>query len=150
VSRGANLLVKCMKCNVFVHQRCYARDLLDFHVTMHVRHGLWQCERCSDPEPQKITCAICPFKQGIIIKSSAWETEKNLWVHKTCVDFHPTIRFSKHYSIRGEPKSLIIDTMNKQSCDICMNNLGITLKCGFTDCLKFLHIRCALNAGNIE
>jgi len=40
--------------------------------------------------------------------------------------------------------------MNTQSCDICINNIGITLKCGFAVCQKYLHIRCALSAGNIE
>lgn len=82
-----NLIVFCARCNMAVHQVCYA--------VADVPAGDWLCDRCDQPadDAAAVRCAVCPSTTGAFKR-----TERGRWggwIHVVCAQWIPGLGFKR-------------------------------------------------------
>ncbi|KAK3155392.1 hypothetical protein QOZ80_2BG0202710 [Eleusine coracana subsp. coracana] len=143
-----NRIFVCSRCKAAVHIDCYKN--LDNSV------GPWTCEFCEDVSSEAGTitdqsdcngmklpfaqCSMCHGTSGAFRK-----TTDGQWVHAFCAEWLLGTKY-----MRGQDN--LVHGMEsleegKDTCCVCLCNVGMCLRCNSGDCHVTFHPTCARNSG---
>ncbi|KAK2703004.1 hypothetical protein QYM36_018406 [Artemia franciscana] len=130
-------LVRCMVCNLTVHNQCYG-----------VSPGVstWKCDRCTRGDIS-LTCCMCPVRGGPLkrVKNSG------SWIHLVCAVALPNV----HFRAPAVRESIEIDRSCKgglnASCIFCKDAGAINrqgcIQCTLPRCKEMFHVTCGYFSG---
>eukprot|EP00471_Norrisiella_sphaerica_P007813 CAMPEP_0184506702 /NCGR_PEP_ID=MMETSP0113_2-20130426/53636_1 /TAXON_ID=91329 /ORGANISM="Norrisiella sphaerica, Strain BC52" /LENGTH=1334 /DNA_ID=CAMNT_0026896427 /DNA_START=698 /DNA_END=4702 /DNA_ORIENTATION=- len=137
-STSDNRLMKCRKCQVETHQRCYGildRDL----------EGVedWICDRCKSRKNRvkPVSCALCPRRGGAFKP-----TVDHKWVHVTCAQWIPEARILDFNVMAPIDLADVPKSRFHHKCYLCNQRQGACLGCA-EQCDKSFHVLCGLLSG---
>ncbi|KAH7828195.1 putative PHD finger protein [Monocercomonoides exilis] len=133
-----DLIVYCDGCQTAVHQYCYG--ITDEEVGQET----WLCRPCSkgiksrtpDGKPnQKLRCKLCGHLGGAMSELAGGAG----WIHASCAIHIPEITFEEGCANIENIKKYRF----KESCCICYNPTGATVRCSVDGCKNNFHVHCA-------
>ncbi|KAI0982218.1 hypothetical protein GJ496_002496 [Pomphorhynchus laevis] len=137
VSSIDDMLV-CDGCDVAVHSSCY-------NVAAKPNDKKpWLCLPCIENVRPK--CIYCICRKGAFKTSN--RSNHNRWVHESCSYFISQKKTSSHLNAT-ESRAVISETktFDNTLCSLCFSKYGKVVKCSSSDCCRYFHITCALDAG---
>uniref|UniRef100_A0ACD5ZEC8 Uncharacterized protein n=1 Tax=Avena sativa TaxID=4498 RepID=A0ACD5ZEC8_AVESA len=141
---------------IFVCSRCKAAVHIDCYRNLGISTGPWKCELCEDISSEAVSssaqsdcnnkdislvrCALCHGTSGAFRK-----TIDEQWIHAFCAEWLLETKY-----LRGQDNPVNgMETLvkEKDTCCVCMNKVGVCLKCNGEDCQTTFHPSCARDAG---
>lgn len=132
-----NKIVKCSKCSVTVHQKCYG---------LRLRDTKFICDVCIPGEINEKQCVLCPATDGALKK-----TTNKKFVHVLCALYVKEVFFRNVIKMTQVDLSHIDkDRFDKDNCIYFDEKTGVCIKCDTFSCVNFLHTTCGRNAGGLK
>jgi hypothetical protein len=137
-------LLKCIKCNVVVHLRCYGEKNLSSGVK---QDNSFECEKCINKDTN-CTCVVCKQKDGLMKR-----LDVKKYIHILCALFTDYFEISdfSHMKIDSKiPLAKFEKTFGgnarskKNGCEFCGESSGVLLQCECDEeCYNKAHLYCA-------
>ncbi|GAQ91848.1 FYVE/PHD zinc finger-containing protein [Klebsormidium nitens] len=132
-----NEILFCDGCDVAVHQNCYGV------ATVPRGEEPWFCLRCSAPDPNALSCVLCPHKKGAM-KPVAVEGGPPVGqhAHLFCAQWVP-----ETYIREGDGAVMnvggVLKERYKLTCVLCKVKQGVCIQCSHGQCAVAFHPLCA-------
>ncbi|CAG9328860.1 unnamed protein product [Blepharisma stoltei] len=150
----ADPLIKCVKCGMEVHMKCYG---------ISEKINDWVCEPCLLLSPDRRTlcqCALCPKPGGALkktvhinnnsnhfpnyspLKLNKGKTDNFVWVHVFCALRVEKVHISSPSKLEEIDISKINNICYSSICEVCKTTNGACVFCSFKGCIKAFHPEC--------
>ncbi|KAL6911553.1 hypothetical protein ACP4OV_000358 [Aristida adscensionis] len=141
---------------IFVCSRCKAAVHIDCYRNLEKAIGPWTCELCedissdaattsdqSDHNGKKLSFARCGMCHGT---SGAFrKTADGQWVHAFCAEWLLGAKYVRGQDNPVEGMESLVE--GKDTCCVCLRNVGMCLRCNSVDCRITFHPTCARSSG---
>ncbi|KAJ1281194.1 hypothetical protein BS78_04G289000 [Paspalum vaginatum] len=143
---------------IFVCSRCKAAVHIDCYKNLENSIGPWNCELCEDQgisseaatigdksqyNSKRLSFARCGMCHGT---SGAFrKTADGKWVHAFCAEWLLGTKYVRGQDNPVEGMENLVE--GKDTCCVCLRNVGMCLMCDCGDCQITFHPTCARNSG---
>lgn len=140
-----NVILKCTKCNLKVHERCYGGN------EKFRRKKSWLCNFCSSKDKEQSTirkCQLCPEPNGAL-KATVCKQ----WVHLICALFNSSCEFVDEINLQPININKVSMKSFITTCSICAKfgkKIGATVLCAFDKCRIQMHVSRAQNKNRLR
>ncbi|AQK56345.1 Putative PHD-finger domain containing protein family [Zea mays] len=145
-----NRIFVCYRCKAAVHINCY-RNLEN-------SIGPWNCELCEDQDISSEAATVSdkshcngkklPFAQCGMCHGTSGAFRKTVdgkWVHAFCAEWLLDTKYVRGQDKPVEGTESLVE--GKDTCCVCLHNVGVCLRCSSGDCNITFHPTCARSCG---
>lgn len=123
-----NPILKCIECEIQVHQYCYGAE----------KQKDWLCSPCRMGQTAYATCRLCLSKGGAMKKTLC-----KGWVHVICALFTGGVDIPNVLTMEPIDLTHVSNTKRNKMCTFCFTSRGFCNSCDKSKCNERLHVTCA-------
>ncbi|XP_066332548.1 uncharacterized protein [Miscanthus floridulus] len=143
---------------IFVCSRCKAAVHIDCYRNLENSIGPWNCELCEDQDISSEAATVSdkshcngkklPFAQCGMCHGTSGAFRKTVdgkWVHAFCAEWLLDTKYVRGQDNPVEGMESLVE--GKDTCCVCLRNVGMCLRCSSGDCNITFHPTCARSSG---
>ncbi|CAD6242208.1 unnamed protein product [Miscanthus lutarioriparius] len=143
---------------IFVCSRCKAAVHIDCYRNLENSIGPWNCELCEDQDISSEAATVSdkshcngkklPFAQCGMCHGTSGAFRKTVdgkWIHAFCAEWLLDTKYVRGQDNPVEGMESLVE--GKDTCCVCLRNVGMCLRCSSGDCNITFHPTCARSSG---